>query len=152
PQSGERQIHFVDDDKEIGDVDLEIPRELANRLTAVVHERQRLDEEQRLRLSDLRDQRVGGRGLEGRLPPPALSAETGKPIVVPRAPILLAGFAQPDVRLQASLPPSLSSSFFPFLMPSAPAGAAAAAPAAASAGAATSSTFGMMTWASINSA
>ena len=50
------------------DVDLEVPRQLADRLAAQVHERQRLDQQHRLavRPPPPRDQRLGRRRLERR--------------------------------------------------------------------------------------
>ena len=63
PKLPERQLRFVDDDEEVGRVDLEIPQQLANRLAAVVHEREWLGDD-RVAVAPPGHQRVGRRRFE----------------------------------------------------------------------------------------
>src|SRR5204863_9775312 len=162
PQLAERQLRLVDHHQDVAEVDLEIANELADRLAAQIHERERLAQENGLGrqiAADPGDQRVGRRGLELNLRAAGQLVDDLEPDVVPGAAIPRTRIAQPEDRFQcpprgyfffssfASFPSS--SSFLPFLMTSGSAGVAVAA--AASAGAGASSARGMMTCTSIAS-
>ena len=79
------------------DVDLEVPRQLADRLAAEVHERQRLGQQRAaVRPTPLGDQRLGRRRLEPDRCPPREFVDHREPDVVPRALVLRARIAEPN--------------------------------------------------------
>src|SRR3954471_4272684 len=153
PHSAERQLDFVDDDEEVGDLDLEVAQQLADRLAAQVHERERLDQ-QRVGGAPFANQRLGGRRLEHDAAAARQLVDHLEADVVARALVFRARVAKPRDELyfffSSFFSPS-SSSFLPFLITSGSAGVAVAA-AAVSVVVATSSAFGMITWTSISSA
>src|SRR5262245_20574929 len=171
PQPAERELCFVDHDQHVGDFHLEVPGELADGLTAEVHERQRLGQQRAaFGPTPFGDHRLGWRRFESDRGPPRDFVDDREPDIVARPLVLSSGIAEPDYQFDGQLHgigyfffssfgflssffsavASSPSSFLPFLMTSGSAGVAVAA-AAASAGAATSSAFGMITCTSIAS-
>ena len=108
----ERQLHLVDDDEQVGGVDLEEPRQRADRLAAQVHERQRLGQQHRARpaAATSRSAPRAARRLEaGTAPRRASSSTTSKPTLC-RVPAYCGpGLPSPTIGFT---PTSSSSSFF----------------------------------------
>ena len=86
-----------------GTLDLEEPQQLADRVAAEVHERQRLGEQHARRSRHLRHQRLGRRRLPLQPVPGRERVDDLEPDVVPGAGVLRARVAQPDNELQALL-------------------------------------------------
>ena len=150
------RLHVVDDDEEVRQLDLVEPQQLADRVAAEVHERQRLGEQRRRRPATSPISASAGADSHSSRCRSASRSTTSKPTLC-RVPVVLPpGIAQADNELHSSPLHRLtgfigtsrlgfsSSSFsvLPFLMTSGSAGAAGAAAAAAS-GAGASSAFGV---------
>ena len=151
------------------DVDLEVPRQLADRLPAEIHERQRLDQQHRRRRPAAATSRSARRPAPTRTPIAARrasSSTTANPTLcrVPR--YFAPGLPSPTIAFthlhrrpvtSSSRPSSCRPSFVLLvlvllaLLDDFGLGGVAVGAAAASAGAATSSAFGMITWTSIMS-
>src|SRR6185503_7158718 len=175
PDPPRLELHLVDDDEEIGGIDLVELQQPDDRRAAQVHERERLGQdhvscpERRRRVGPPpRDQRLDAsrRRFPQAAVPPRQQIDGVEPGVVPRAGVLGTRIAQADDQLHSrtrgvkAAPTgrpyfffSSSSSFLPFLMTSGSAGVAGVAAATApSAGAGSASAFTVTTWTIIISA